>query len=415
PVIALSRDDLTRAVHEAGRLSAGGRGTHALRSALVVAQIGMSVALLVGAGLLTKSFLAMQKEGTGFEPGGLLTAQFALSPRRYPDRDGWPRFEEQALAALGALPGVSAAAFTSSLPFSGDNNQGTLVIDGEDPSRVPPQAYSRAVSEQYFAALEIPLVAGRNFEARESERVAIVDENLADRHFPGGGALGRRLRHATDPADEWYTIIGVVPRVKQGSVAEDPSKETVYWHYRQRLVRDGAFALRTTLPPEQLTRAATAAIAALDPETALFGVQSMQARIASTLGPQRTPLVLTIVFAAVAFVLAVIGVYGVLNWAVTQRGGEIGVRVALGARAEDIVRMILAQGGRLVAIGVAIGVAGAVALGLALAAQIRNVSAVDPLVIAAAVAGLAAAALIASWVPARRAARIDPMRALREE
>jgi ABC-type antimicrobial peptide transport system permease subunit len=203
--------------------------------------------------------------------------------------------------------------------------------------------------------------------------------------------------------------------VKQGSLAEDPRKETVYWHYLERPVRSGAFALRTALPPEQLTRAAAAAVAAIDPDLALFDVRSMDARIASSLGPERTPMVLTLVFAAVAFTLAVIGVYGVLNWAVTQRFGEIGVRVALGARSQDIVRMVLGHGGRLIVIGAAVGVAGAIALGAALAAQIRNVSAVDPGVLAVSVAGLAAAALLASWIPARRAARIDPMRALREE
>jgi predicted permease len=271
------------------------------------------------------------------------------------------------------------------------------------------------VNEQYFAALDMPIVAGRNFEATETERVAIVDENLADKYWPGGNALGQRLRAATDSEDEWFTIVGVVPRVKQGSLAQDPSKETVYWHYLERPVSGGSFAVRTALPPEQLTRAATAAIAALDPDLALSGAQSMEARVARSLGPQRTPMVLTLMFAAVAFVLAVIGVYGVLNWAVTQRGGEIGVRMALGARAQDVVRMVVAQGTRLLAIGVAIGVAGAIGLGMALQAQIRNVSPVDPAVIALAVAGLAAAALFASWVPARRAARIDPMRALREE
>jgi predicted permease len=417
PVIAFSRDDLTRAVHEAGRLSAGGRGTHALRSALVVAQIGMSVALLVGAGLLTKSFLAMQKEGTGFNAGGLWTAQIALPPARYALPEDWARFEQQAADALRALPGVAAAGFTSSLPFSGDNNQGSIVIDGyvPAPGAQAPHAQSWAVNEQYFAALEMPIVAGRNFAASESERVAIVDANIARKYWPDGSALGQRLRMAVDPQDQWYTIVGVVPPVKQGSLAENPTKETVYWHYLERPVNDGSFAVRTALPPEQLTRAATAALAALDPELALSGVQSMEARVASSMGPQRTPLVLTLVFAAVAFVLAVIGVYGVLNWAVTQRGGEIGVRMALGARAQDVVRMVLAQGGRLVAIGVAIGVAGAIALGLVLAAQIRNVSAVDPAVIGIVVAGLASAALFASWVPARRAARIDPMRALREE
>jgi predicted permease len=328
-----------------------------------------------------------------------------------------PNCEEQALAALRALPGVSAAGFTASLPFSGDNNQGSIVIDGYVPATgaPSPHAQSWSVNEEYFAALGIPLVAGRSFAAVETERVAIVDENLAHKYWPGGGALGRRLRLARGSVDEWYTIIGVVPAVKQGSLAEDPRKDTVYWHYRERPVPSGAFALRTALPPEQLTRAATAAIAAIDPDLALFDVRSMDARIASSLGPQRTPMVLTLAFAAVAFALAVIGVYGVLNWAVTQRCGEIGVRVALGARSQDIVRMVLAQGGRLIVIGAAIGVAGAVGLGEALAAQIRNVSAIDPAVLAISVASLAAAALLASWIPARRAARVDPMRALREE
>ncbi|HET7132278.1 MAG TPA: ABC transporter permease, partial [Gammaproteobacteria bacterium] len=415
PVIAFSRDDLTRAVHEAGRLSGGGRGTHALRSALVVAQIGMSVALLVGAGLLTKSFLAMEKEGTGFNPRGLWTAEVELPRARYVQPENWTQFERQALEALRALPGVSAAGFSSSLPFSGSNNQSSMVIDGYVPSAeaAAPHAQSRAVNEQYFAALDIPIVAGRNFNAIETERVAIVDENVADKYWPGGSALGQRVRAATDPEDQWYTIVGVVPRVKQGSLAEDPRKETVYWHYLERPVSGGSFAVRTALPPEQLTRAATAAVAALDPDLALSGAQSMETRVARSMGPQRTPMVLTLLFAGVAFVLAVIGVYGVLNWAVTQRGGEIGVRMALGARAQDVVRMVVAQGTRLLAIGVAIGVAGAIGLGMALQAQIRNVSAVDPAVIALAVAGLAAAALFASWVPARRAARIDPMRALR--
>jgi predicted permease len=418
PVIAFSRDDLTRAVHEAGRLSAGGRGTHALRSALVVAQIGMSVALLVGAGLLTKSFIALEKEGTGFNRSGLWTAQIALPRTRYEAPEEWTQLERQALEALRALPGVSAAGFTSALPFSGRNNQGSFVIDGyvPAPGAPEPHAQSWTVNEQYFAALEMPVIEGRSFAATETDRVAIVDENLARKYWPNGSALGGRLRMSnTDPEDRWYTIVGVVPPVKQGSLADDAAKDTIYWHYLERPVRSGSFAVRTALPPEQLTRAATAAIAALDPDLALSGAQSMEALVARSTGPQRTPMVLTLVFAGVAFVLAVIGVYGVLNWAVTQRGSEIGVRMALGARAQDVVRMVVAQGTRLLAIGVALGVAAAIALGLALAAQIRNVSAVDPAVIATAVAGLAAAALFASWVPARRAARIDPMRALREE
>jgi ABC-type antimicrobial peptide transport system permease subunit len=184
--------------------------------------------------------------------------------------------------------------------------------------------------------------------------------------------------------------------------------------YRQRPVSGGAFVVRTALPPEQLTHVATASIAELDPELALFSVQSMDERIADSLGPQRTPMVLMLLFAAVAFTLAVIGIYGVLNWAVTQRVSEIGVCVALGAQLRDIVRMVLVQGSRLVAVGAALGVAGAIGVGALLSSQIRNVNAIDPTVLAISVASLAVAALVASWFPARRAGRIDPMRALRE-
>jgi predicted permease len=417
PVIALSRDDLTRAVHEAGRLSAGGPGTHALRSALVVAQIGMSVALLAGAGMLTKSFLELQREGTGFNTAGLWTAEVSFPRTRYAQPEEWVGIEVRVLESLRALPGVSYAGFTSSLPFSGDNNQGSLVIDGYVPSPgvQEPHGQSWVVDEQYFAALEMPLVMGRNFAASEGERVAIVDANLANKYWPDGSALGHRLRMAVDAADQWYTIVGVVPPVKTTSLADDARKETVYWHYRQRPVNDGSLAVRTALPPEQITRVATAAIAELDPELALDGVQSMEARIASSLGPQRTPMVLTLVFAGVAFVLAVIGIYGMLSWAVQQRVSEIGLRVALGAQVRDIVRMVIVQGGRLIGIGMAIGVAGAIGLGAVLASQIRNVSVADPAVLAISVVALGAAALLASWFPARRAARIDPMRALREE
>ena len=417
PVIALSRDNVAGVVHEAGRLGAGGRGTHALRNGLVVAQIAMSVALLAGAGTLTKSFLALQKEGTGFESTGLWTAQLALPRTRYTQADGWARFDGQALDSLRALPGVSAAGFTSSLPFSGDTNQGSLVIDGyvPEPGAAEPHGQSWVVDEQYFTALGMPIRSGRAFAASEGERVAIVDENLARKYWPGASALGHRLRMAVDPEDQWYTIVGVVSPVKTASLADDPRKETVYWHYRQRPVDSGAFVLRTALPPEQLTRVAAAAIADLDRELALFDVRSMDARVASSLGPQRTPLILTLVFAAVAVALAVIGVFAVLNWAVTQRVGEIGIRVALGAQTRDIVRMVLVQGARLVAAGAAIGIAGALALGVALASQIRNVSAYEPMVVAGAVLALCAAALLASWLPARRAGQTDAMIALRAE
>jgi hypothetical protein len=264
-------------------------------------------------------------------------------------------------------------------------------------------------------ALGLPVIEGRNFAASEPERVAIVDTNVARKYWPAGQAIGQRLRMNYEPPDRWYTVIGVVPPVKQDELIEDGSKETLYLHYTQQPVPFGWLALRTTLPTDQLTGPAKAAVAAIDPELALYGTAAYDTFLDRALGPERTPMVLTLVFAAVAFTLAVIGVYGVLTWAVTQRFGELGVRIALGARGRDIVGMVLAQGGKLIGIGSALGLIGAAAIGRVLASQIRTVSALDPAVLAAAVLVLAIAALVASWLPARRAGNTDPMIALRTE
>ena len=415
PLMALLREDIARAVHEAGRLAGGGRSAYGLRSALVVVQIAVSLALLVGAGLLTKSLYQLQREDAGFGMENVWTARVALPASGY--TPGAVRFYERVLEELRALPGVAAAGFTTSLPFAGANPQGSYAIEGYVPADgvSEPHAQQRIVSEGYFPSLTIPLVMGRNFNATESERVAIVDELFVDRYFPSGNVLGRRVRNVLDPVNEWFTIVGVVPAVQHAGLAENVTKETIYWHYTQRPRLAGMLTLHSTLPPGQLTRAATDVIRRIDPGVPLTNVMSLEARVLASLGPQRAPMVLTLLFAAVAFVLAVVGVYGVLSSTVTQRVGEIGVRLALGARAGDIVGMVLKQGGKLTALGLVAGVAGAVALGRAMSSQIYEVSPADPVVFAVSLIGLAAAALLASWLPARRASRIDPTRALREE
>jgi ABC-type antimicrobial peptide transport system permease subunit len=245
--------------------------------------------------------------------------------------------------------------------------------------------------------------------------VVIVDTNVAHKYWPTGSAIGQRLRSNFEPPDRWYTVIGVVPPVKQDDFLESGTKETLYFHYAQRPAFFGRLVLRTTLPPDTLTGPAKAAMTALDPELALFDTQAYETILDRALGPKRTPMVLTLAFAAVALALAVIGVYGVLTWAVTQRFSELGIRVALGARTTDIVRMVLGQGGRLIAIGSALGLVGAAAIGRVLASQVRTVSAFDPAALFGSVIVLAAAALLASWLPARRAGNTDPMIALRAD
>jgi predicted permease len=417
PIAVLWRERLAEAIHEAGRLGGGGRAAQGLRSTLVVVQIAMSVALLVGAGLLTRSFYELQDAGPGFEVENILTARVGLPQNRYGDSEARAQFYERAIDELRQLPGVTRVGLTSILPFSGSNSQSTLAIDGYSPPDgvAPPHAQVRSINEDYLPALDIPVVQGRNFRAREPDRVVIIDQNMARRYWPEDNALGQRLRRSFEPDDRWYTVVGVVPAIKQGSLTEDPTKETAYWHYLQLPDVVGMFTLRTGLAPEQFARVANDAVLRIDPELPLFDVKALDTRVMESLGPQRTPMVLTLVFAAVAFTLAVVGVYGVLNWAVTQRFGEIGVRMALGAGSAEIVRLIVGQGGRLTAIGMAAGIAAAIALGRYMSSEIYEVSPLDPLVFSVVIAGLGGAALLASWLPARRAARIDPMAALRKE
>ena len=417
PVLALLREDLTGAIREGGRQGGAGRGAQRMRGALVVAQLAMSVTLLVGAGLLTKSFYGLLAEGPGFSPNGVWTARYSLGGPRYADDASWPRFQEQAVAALRALPGVSAAGVTSILPFSGNNSASSIAIEGYDlpAGASPPHAQNRSIEDGYLAALGLPIITGRNFAPHESEPVVIVDETLAAKYWPGRSALGQRLRRDFGGADRWFTIVGVVPSVKQASLAEAEVKDTVYWHYEQLPERAGVLTLRTVVPPSQLARAVNAAIAAIDPDVAISDARTLDERVEGSLGPQRAPMVLTLVFAAVAFVLAVIGIYGVLAWGVSQRVNEIGVRMALGARAADIGRMILRQGGRLIAIGLVIGVIGALALGRVLSSELERVGSFDTTVFALTLVGLGGAALVASWLPARRASRVEPMDALRSE
>ena len=420
PLIVLMRQDLTQVVHEAGRLGGGGRSTHGMRGALVVIQIAASATLLVGAGMLTKSFYQLQQEGAGFVAENVLTARVALPPARYADGDSRVRFYAQALEALSALPGVSEAGFTSILPFSGVNEGSTVFVDGYTPAAgaPPPGAQLRSISEGYLPSLDIPVIRGRNFAPTESARVAIVDDNMARTYWPNSNALGQRVSVNAPGGGgevEWHTVVGVVPAVKHTSLAEEASAPTIYWHYRQRPEPVGVFTLRTTLPPERLTQSARDAVLRIDPELALYDVMAMDNRVARSLGPQRAPMVLTLVFGAAAFALAIIGIYAVLTWAVTQRSGEIGVRMALGAAADDVVRMVLKQGARLTMIGLVVGALGALALGRLMQSQVRDVGAADPLVLTVALSGLAAAAVLASWLPARRASRIDPIEALRRE
>jgi predicted permease len=417
PLYELAREDFTRAVQESGGASIGGSVTRRWRNALVILQLAVGVALLNGAGLLTKTFYSLQTRGPGFESAGLWSAGVELPRTRYADDAVRTRFFERAVSELRSLPGVGNVGFATMLPFTNTDYSTTVVVDGQKPSSVPRVAQLHSIDEGYFPTLGVPVILGRNFSRDEPERVAIVDESFADIYWPEGNALGQRLRNSADGSKDWYTIVGVVPHVKHDTFTHDEFESTVYWHYLQRPPppMTGMFVVRSALPVQSVTAAVQAAIARVDGGVALQNIASMDKRVQNALGPQRTPMVLTLVFAAIAVSLAVIGVYGVLSWAVTRRVAEIGVRKALGAQTADVLRMVMKEGARMIGAGLVFGLAGSLALGRVLAALIPEVSAADVIVLLSAMLALASAAFFASWLPARRAALVDPMQALRHD
>lgn len=415
PVIAFARDEPVRGLNAGGRRGSDSPAPQRFRNGLVIVQIGAGLALISGAGLLAQSFYRLLDEGPGFDARDVLSVSIALPADRYATPESRTRFYAGALDAIGALPGVTIAGLTSLLPFSGLNAGATLAIDGytPPPGGSPPVAQTRSIAPDYLASIDVPVIEGRGFAARETERVAIVDEVMASTYWPDGDALGQRVGNPMDPENRWYTVVGVVPFVKHGSLTEGRDRPTVYYHYAQSPPDSAVLTLRTSIPPELVAEAVRAAIARLDPTVAVYDAMPLDVRVRRSLGPQRTPMVLTVVFAALAFVLAVVGIYGVLTSTVTQRVGEIGVRMALGARMRDVERLIIGQGARMIAAGLALGVGSAVVLGRILSTRIDYVADLDARMVIAAAATLAIAALLASRLPARRASRIAPMDALR--
>ena len=425
PAFAQSGGKPYEALKEGGRGSTGGRTARATRSTLVVVQIALCVTLLIGAGLLVKSFDRLQNESPGFQRDGLVTVRLDLPESKYANDDSIARFYERALTELRAIPGVTKVGYVSNLPFGQSTWQSSYLVEGRDvgPGEANPHGFARVADEEFFSALEIPLLAGRYFTAGDStgaEKVVIVDELLAKKYFPEG-AIGKRIRSTGDEAENpWYTIVGVVGTVKHGNLAAEMSKEAYYFPYQQfRFGRFGArggfFVIKTDLPTGGIVDSIRQAVLRVDPEQPVYDIKTLDERIALSLQGRRAPMLLLVLFAGVALTLSAVGIYGVLTYAVAQRTGELGVRMAIGAQRGDVVRMVLGQGALIALIGLVAGLIGALALGGFLSSHLFGVSRFDPLTFAAVIVVLGAVALVACWLPARRASRIDPIVALRYE
>ncbi len=421
PVVSSWRSNTASVLKEGGRGNSGSRGARTSRSTLVVLQVMMAVMLLVAAGLLMRSFIKLQSVSPGFAEEGVLTAQMSLPELRYADDAAvlgfFRRFEER----VRALPGVTDVGVTSALPFGNHSSGSSYMVAGRDHAddATSPHAHHRVTDGGYFNAMDIPLLRGRLFDARDtgdSERVVIIDEILAKKFFPDADPVGRQLvLGIEDTPENRATIIGVVGAIRHASLKETMDKETIYRVITQEPRHSIMLAVRTNVDAASITEPLRAAVQALDPELPLYDIATMTSRVERSLNRQRTPMFLLSVFSGVALLLAAIGLYGVLAFSVTQRTGELGVRMALGAARGDLLKLVLGQGGRLVVTGLALGLIGAFLLARLMRSQLYEVSAADPLVFVLVLVFLGITGFIACLLPARRATRVDPMIALRHE
>jgi putative ABC transport system permease protein len=421
PALGVSGVSIQEALKSAGAGHGGSRRSARLRRLLVVVELGVSLVLLIASGLLARSFLNLAHTELGFPASHLLTLRVNLTGPQYTTAKSQERYYEQALERVRQLPMVRAAAFSTDLPLTGDRalqNVGFQVA-----GRVPlpmaqrPQANMTKASPGFFHTLGIPLRSGRLIEVPEKQPDdVVVNEAFARKIFPGEDPLGRRILPGRNDATSW-TIVGVVGSIRSSDLGAEPEPRLYRWigQGEDRFLSMMRLSVRTTGDPLAVQRAVEGQLYAVDRTQPVFDVKSMEQRVADTLAPQRFQLVLIGTFAAMAVILAALGVYGVMAFLVTRRTREIGIRMAIGARPEQVRGQILRESLALAATAVAAGVAGAWGLTRYLAAMLYGVTPLDGVTFSAAALVLVAVAMAASLLPARKASRVDPVVALREE
>jgi predicted permease len=432
PVVWLSlRNAAAPGLQAESRGATAGRAAQRLRHAFIVAQIALAFVLLAGAGLLGLSLQKVMAVSPGFRPEHVLSGQLVLPLRSYSRQQDRLSVAERLTAELGRQPGVRAVGFANNVPLSGTSNKSAATAQGHRPrpGEPPHGVYSYSVGGDYFSVLGLTLREGRFLTAEDSrraERYCVVDEDFARRYWPQsgpesgprGGAIGQKVFEGSSGEGkdaEAYTVVGVVGPVKQAGLVEDEAQGAVYYPYGHRADTTVYLVVRTSLPPESFGPALRKAVRRIDPELPVHDLRTMETRIADSLVARRSPALLAVLFAAIAMLLTAVGTYGVLSYAVTQRRREIGLRMALGARPEQVRGQYLALALRLLAAGTALGILGAWLAGKAMQSVLFQVPPLHVPLLAGAAVLLGGVSLIACLLPSHRAARVSPMVVLSEE
>ena len=419
PALQSLKVNLNELLKEGGRTGTGGARQRALRNTLVIAEVALALVLLIGAGLLMRSFVKLQQADPGFKPDGVLTMSTSLPFARYSSPEKTVAFYQRLIDQVSALPGVQSVGAGSDLPWTGYDENSSFNIEGKTfPENQEPSGRYHFVTPDYFRSIGVPLLEGRWFDShdtRQSPQVILVNQSLARRYWPDEDAVGRRITFNDQPKEsDWMTVAGVIGDVKDSPNSAE-AEPAFYWPHTQQPYRDLFFAIRTSGDPVALTEAVRSEVRALDKDLPVSEIKPLDAIAEAGLARQRFTLLMVSLFAGIALALAAIGIYGVMSYLVAQRTHEMGIRLALGARQGSVMKLMLGQGMVLAGTGVATGLAASFALTRLMASLLYGVSTTDPMTFLFIAVLLGGVALVACYIPARRASTVDPIVALRYE
>ena len=417
PAIQVFKIDLNESLKEGPGKGAAGAGRGGLRSALVVSQVALSLILLVGAGLLFKSFLRLREVNPGFNPQNVLTMNVFLPGAKYPNDENQIAFFDQALEHVRTVPGIESVGVVSNLPISGNFDRVGFYVEDHPVFSIEyvPDIERYSINADYFQAMRIPLREGRSFsthDTMDAPQVAIINETTARAYWQHETAIGKRIR--TDPKHPWRTVVGVVSDVRHYALETAPNMQ-LYLPYQQAASQAMTFVARSSIDPEKQIVPMQTAIWAVDRDQPVYNIKTMPSIVSESVARRRFIMTLIGIFAAVAMFLAMVGIYGVMSYSVTQRTHEIGIRMALGARQLDVLKLVVRRGMTLVVVGVGLGLLGAIGLTRVMSTLLFGVTARDPVTFVAVATLLTLVAFVACYLPARRATRVDPLVALRYE